>query len=294
MKPGTIKKHIALWIVFWIAACAPQPAVTPTALLIDQATTMIATDEPPTSTPTVTATATETPVPAPPTQALDLAHYAQACQEADRLNSEYERQYALEQLIFSTDLGLSAQAQLKSAVIVSPSCNVRLDNIPQYIVLHATRGGLIASLSEFQGRGNSSAHYLIDRDGQIYQLVPEKLVAFHVTCCIGQGGRVMPDYTQSVGIELVNKLYVNPADTQYLIYEDFLESFGYRYWEDYPQEQLDSLVVLVLDVAARWGIPMDRVIGHYQVNDTVDPGPALNLFWRRNGNPPHAPIFATP
>jgi N-acetyl-anhydromuramyl-L-alanine amidase AmpD len=53
---------------------------------------------------------------------------------------------------------------------------------------------------------------------------------------------------------------------------------------------------LVEDIAARYHIPIDpdHVFGHYRVNQKVDSGPALNLFWSRAGYPPKPPIFGTP
>jgi hypothetical protein len=39
------------------------------------------------------------------------------------------------------------------------------------------------------------------------------------------------------------------------------------------------------------GIPPEMVVGHYRVNEKSDPGPALNLFWERPGNPPRPAIF---
>lgn len=225
---------------------------------------------------------------------MDVYNYVQNCEALDRLVNTYDRQYGLEQLGFPNQISAKAQARLALPVLVEPSCNVKLDNNPFAIVIHATRGGLIASISEFQRKDRSSIHYIIDRDGQVYQMVPEELVAFHVTCCTAQFGEVREDYRQSIGIELVNKLYVNPEAFEGPIYEDFLEAFGYRYWEDYPEAQIASLIVLVEDISSRWGIPMDQVVGHYQVNDTVDPGPALNLFWQRNGDPPRPPIFPNP
>jgi len=64
-------------------------------------------------------------------------------------------------------------------------------------------------------------------------------------------------------------------------------AFGYRYWEEYPEVQLESVKALVEDICARWGIPLDieHVIGHSLVNMKSDPGPALNLFWPRYGAP---------
>jgi N-acetyl-anhydromuramyl-L-alanine amidase AmpD len=75
------------------------------------------------------------------------------------------------------------------------------------------------------------------------------------------------------------------------IYEDYMVAFGYRFWEDYPPAQIESLKVLVQDIRARWNIPWDMVMGHYRINKKDDPGPALNLFWPRYGYPSRPPIF---
>jgi N-acetyl-anhydromuramyl-L-alanine amidase AmpD len=181
-------------------------------------------------------------------------------------------------------------------------------NVPRGIVLHATRGTLVATIGEFQQPNATSAHYIIDRDGQIYQMVPEGLAAFHASCggsrsvcvpscplCEGLDGKFLEPYLQSIGIELVNDGQLGDT-TAYkgLIYEDYLMSFGYRYWEDYPDAQLQALVLLVNDIRARWGISLDLVVGHYRINYKTDPGPALNISWYRTGNPPRAPIFTGP
>lgn len=59
-----------------------------------------------------------------------------------------------------------------------------------------------------------SSHYLIGRDGTIYQLVQDNNIAFHA----GKG--VLPDgsfaiNTRSVGIELANNLTDKPTDIQF-------------------------------------------------------------------------------
>jgi N-acetyl-anhydromuramyl-L-alanine amidase AmpD len=87
----------------------------------------------------------------------------------------------------------------------------------------------------------------------------------------------------------------NPDGTEFegLVFEDYLASWSYRYWEDYPTEQIDALRILVEDIMARWNIDLDRVIGHSLVQpEKIDPGPALNLTWRRYGDPPRDPIFS--
>jgi N-acetyl-anhydromuramyl-L-alanine amidase AmpD len=211
---------------------------------------------------------------------------------------------ALQARAFPSDLSTGALKQLEMGVTVQPSCNVLPGNTPRAIVLHYTDGALDASLSEFKTPHKTSSHYLIDRDGSVYQVVPEKMMAFHVSCygdrstclpscpiCENDAGRFKEPYEQSIGIELVNNGSVAPGSFLGDIYEDYSNAFGYRYWEDYPAAQLESLKVLVADIRARWDIPWEMVLGHSRVNTKPDPGPALNLFWPRYGNPPRAPIF---
>ena len=209
---------------------------------------------------------------------------------------------------FQADVSAEAQAQLPG-LTTSISCNVLPDNHPEAIVVHYTVGELNASLYSFRQANGTSAHYIIDRDGTVVQAVPELLSALHASCtgnrstcvpscpiCDDSQGRLTEPYTRSIGIELVNKGRIPTISSAAMVYEDYLRSFAYPYWEDYPQAQIDALKVLVEDIARRWKIPLDEqhVIGHYRINQKVDPGPALNLFWARSGNPPRPPIFTAP
>jgi peptidoglycan/xylan/chitin deacetylase (PgdA/CDA1 family) len=243
-----------------------------------------------------------------PTPALstELWKFYAGCQKADDELNAIQRLYLLDQLAFPSDISAGAQARLELPVVIRPSCNVMLGNQPRAIVLHATRGELDPSLNEFQRPSNTSVHYVIDRDGRIYQMVPEGLAAFHVSCggkrsqcisscpiCAGPDQTFREPYLQSVGIEMVNLgQIVDPTRFSGLLYEDFLMAFGFRYWEDYPDKQLQALRILVEDIRQRYGIPYTMVMGHYRINEKTDPGPALNLFWYREGDPPREPIFA--
>jgi hypothetical protein len=137
------------------------------------------------------------------------------------------------------------------------------------------------------------------------QMVPEVLGALHANCngvrencvnscpiCDGQDGHISEPYLRSISIELVNYGRVT-HETPVTQFEDFFNSYGYRWWEEFTPAQLASLKLLVYDISARWGIPVDtnHVIGHYRINARPDPGPALNLFWPRQGYPPAEPIF---
>lgn len=235
------------------------------------------------------------------------AEYISLCNIIDKTADQVLRVYQLNHLVFKIDLSPETQAALPAPVKLIPSCNIRLTNDPRAIVLHGTRGPLTGAITSFQKLNNTSAHYIIDRDGTVIQLVPENLGAYHVTCygarsiclascpiCDDQDGNFVEPATQSIGIELVNAGTVTKPETfDGPLYEDFTLAFGYRYWDDYPEAQIRSLILLVNDIRERWDIPLDMVIGHYRINTNTDPGPALNLFWDRYGNPPRPAIFPT-
>jgi len=252
---------------------------------------------------------TNTPVASAPTpntiRVSSAAEYISICNIIDKTEDQVLRVYQLNPLIFQIDLSPETQAALPAPVKLVPSCNIRPNNQPLAIILHGTRGPLTGAITTFQKLNNTSAHYLIDRDGTVIQVVPESLGAYHVSCsgarsiclascpiCNDQDGNFVEPATQSIGIELVNAGTVtNPDSFAGPLYEDFNMSFGYRYWDDYPEAQVKSLILLVNDIRKRWDIPLDMVMGHYRINTNTDPGPALNLFWDRYGNPPRPAIF---
>jgi len=253
--------------------------------------------------------AINTPITSTPTpntvSVSSAAEYISMCNIIDKTKDQVLRVYQLNHLIFQVDISPETQAALPTPVKLIPSCNIRPINNPLAIILHGTRGPLTGAITTFQKLNSTSAHYIIDRDGTVIQLVPESLSAYHVSCsgarsiclascpiCDDQDGKFIEPATQSIGIELVNAGTVtNPATFDGPLYEDFNMSFGYRYWDDYPQAQVKSLILLVNDIRERWDIPLDMVMGHFRINTNTDPGPALNLFWDRYGNPPRPAIF---
>ncbi len=260
--------------------------------------------------PSKTPEPTATPVPTaetPPEDVPDVANQTvvstvetvdlvRACQWVDRLEGA-ERTLALSQLEWEPDYA--------GAKVIS-SCNLVAGNKPKAVVLHHTGGELSGSIARFQAKDEASAHYIVDRDGTVYQMVPESFGAKHVNCynqrsfclatcpiCEDEEGRLLEPYYQSIGIEIVNQGAVNATVFTGTVYEDYQMAFGHRYWEDYSLAQVESLKVLVEDICNRWGIPLDaeHVIGHSLINQKSDPGPALNLFWRRYGEPAREAIW---
>jgi N-acetylmuramoyl-L-alanine amidase len=141
--------------------------------------------------------------------------------------------------------------------VPSPNHNARAAIL---VVLHATEQASVEqSLQTLRTRnsgGPVSAHYLIGRDGRIYQLVDEALRAWHAGP--GRWGTITDVNSASIGIELDN----NGTDP-------------------FPDVQVDALVRLLADICTRLDIPRSQVIGHADMAPTRkrDPGP---LFpWAR-------------
>ncbi|CAN5626956.1 N-acetylmuramoyl-L-alanine amidase [soil metagenome] len=131
---------------------------------------------------------------------------------------------------------------------------------PQLVVIHYTEQDSVArSLDTLRTRnrgGRVSAHYLIGRDGALYQLVADDLRAWHAGA--GRWGTIRDVNSASIGIELDN---------------DGRSPF--------PQPQMDTLLRLLEDLTTRHRIARTQVIGHADMAPArkIDPGP---LFpWRQ-------------
>lgn len=101
-----------------------------------------------------------------------------------------------------------------------------------------------------------SAHYLVDRDGTVWQLVDEDLRAWHAGAGAWDGqGDVN---SRSIGIELVN------TGT-----------------EPFAEPLMRALEALLPGILARWAIPPGGVIAHSDMapGRKIDPGPRFD--WAR-------------
>jgi N-acetyl-anhydromuramyl-L-alanine amidase AmpD len=88
----------------------------------------------------------------------------------------------------------------KPLVVPAPSPNhaSRQGHVIQYLILHNTDGpgeGSLATLRDPNNGNPRSAHYMVDRDGTIYQLVDDSLTAWHA------GNK--PINQESIGVEIV-------------------------------------------------------------------------------------------
>ena len=79
---------------------------------------------------------------------------------------------SLDAKAFPAQISQAAQSQLPLGITVRPTCNFVAGNAPRAIVLHYTDGSLEGAVATFQLPHNTSAHYIIGRDGTVVQLVP--------------------------------------------------------------------------------------------------------------------------
>lgn len=98
-----------------------------------------------------------------------------------------------------------------------------------------------------------SAHYLIDEDGETYQLVDEQHRAWHAGAGFWRGETDLN--STSIGIELQNPGH----------------EWGYR---AFPAAQIAALIPLCQDILGRHGIPAVNIIGHSDLAPArkTDPG----------------------
>jgi len=124
----------------------------------------------------------------------------------------------------------------------------------QLIVLHFTEQSSVQksldTLRTGNGEGPVSAHYLIGRDGHIYQLVADAQRAWHAGA--GRWGTITDVNSASIGIELDNDGH-----------------------SPYTPVQIDSLLHLLADLTDRLRIPRTQIVGHEDFAPTrrSDPGP---------------------
>jgi len=144
----------------------------------------------------------------------------------------------------------------------SPNCNTREGHEIDMLVLHYTgmKSGANALDRMCDATAEVSAHYMIEEDGRIFQLVDEKMRAWHAGKSFWRGHTNINQ--RSIGIEIVNPGH----------------EFGYR---GFPEIQMQSVLELTKDIVARRGIAPRNVVGHSDVAPTRKEDPGELFDWKR-------------
>ncbi len=131
---------------------------------------------------------------------------------------------------------------------------------PILIVLHYTdqesAQESLDTLRTANSGGPVSAHYLVGRDGHLYQLVADGKRAWQAGP--GQWGTITDLNSASIGIEIDNDGH-----------------------SPFPDAQVDSLIVLLDDLCKRLRIPRSAIVGHQDFAPTRKPDPGPLFPWKR-------------
>lgn len=145
----------------------------------------------------------------------------------------------------------------------SPNFQPRRNGLtPTILLLHYTgMESAEAALDHLCHEGsNVSCHYLVDEQGDIVQMVAESQRAWHAgaSCWAGES-----DINScSIGIEIVNK------------------GHG-AVFEDFPDRQIESVMVLCKDIIERHNILSQNVIAHSDVAPKRKKDPGEKFPWSR-------------
>ncbi len=128
-----------------------------------------------------------------------------------------------------------------------------------HIILHHTETNSAAETVKIMADRNVSAHYLIDRDGDLICLVPDNYQAWHAG--VSKWQEMKNVNFCSIGIELVNNGF-----------------------EPFPNEQIDTLLALLEDLKDRHAIPIENFISHADISPGRKVDPNWFFPWDLLGN----------
>ncbi len=131
------------------------------------------------------------------------------------------------------------------------------------LVLHYTgmESGEAALARLTDAEAKVSAHYMIEEDGRVFQLVREDRRAWHAG--VAEWAGITNVNSASIGIELVNGGHNVPNPDGSL--------------PEFPDAQINALIPLCKDIMARHTIPAKGVVGHSDIapERKDDPGEAF-------------------
>lgn len=147
------------------------------------------------------------------------------------------------------------RTSLASRWTPSPNFDARR---PDFVIIHHTSDNEIdAALATLTNPAREvSAHYLIERDGTLYQLVDERARAWHAGK--SKWGFETDLNSASIGIELDNNGH-----------------------EPYTEPQVASLLALLADLKARYHIPTANFLGHGDIAVGRKVDPSALFPWKR-------------
>lgn len=192
----------------------------------------------------------------------------------------------------------------------SPNQSSRRGSSVTGVVIHYTAGGSAGGSVAWlcNPASKASAHFVIDRSGDVVQLVTLDRKAWHAGMSEMQSDdEMLGDANRfTIGVELANHGYLYKINGDYyyelgrslkkyrreppafgrMKYDNGLQIAGW--WEPYPDKQIDALAALLLDIKTTgYHAAAANVVGHEEIampfGRKRDPGPAFpwGRFYRK-------------
>lgn len=150
---------------------------------------------------------------------------------------------------------------MKISELPSPNFDSREGHAVDMLVLHYT--GMKTAQESLDRMcdpaAKVSAHYMVDEDGTIYQLVKEDCRAWHAGLSSWRGNTNINQ--RSIGIEIQNPGH----------------EFGYR---PFPAAQMKMVAWLCKDIVSRHDIPPRNVVAHSDIAPTRKEDPGELFDWQ--------------
>lgn len=148
-----------------------------------------------------------------------------------------------------------------SPTITSPNSNER--KLPvSMLVLHYTgmEDGASAIKRLCDPDAAVSAHYVVEEDGNVLNLVPEHKRAWHAGISAWNG--ITDVNSASIGVEIVNGGH----------------DFGLP---EFPDEQIDAVIALCRGILSRHDIPWYNIVGHNEIAPDRKLDPGIQFPWAK-------------
>lgn len=157
---------------------------------------------------------------------------------------------------------------------------------PKFLVMHYTAAGGGEGSAHFlfgPHKPASSAHFVVDRDGDVWQLIDTGYTTWHAGESFWKGLSFLNRY--AIGIEFANYGYWRAG------IKEFDDSITARHknggpvlkWENYPDKQIESGMELTSWILANHK-NIREIVGHDDIapKRKSDPGPAFPMMTFRN------------
>ena len=142
------------------------------------------------------------------------------------------------------------------------SKKTRLKKDIKFVIIHYT--GMQSEIESFKRlmdpQYKVSSHYLINRKGEIIQMVKEKNIAWHAGKSRWKKFKNLNNY--SIGIELVNKGH----------------QFGYQ---NFSRQQISSLIKLCTKLKKKYLIKKENFLGHSDIAPLRKADPGEKFPWKK-------------